>query len=109
MVNIKQKLIGPFNEESELTDFVEESSKILWNLYEQSNELIANSALSYSQMFHLIEKFLSPQPEPRFGMFEMSTAAENAKSSAVMPSSSVIMPAFPSSINFLNPAVVSSK
>jgi hypothetical protein len=43
-------------------------------------------------------------------MFEMSRAAENAKSAAIGGSSSpsVVMPSFPSSINFLNPAVVSS-
>ena len=109
LVNIKQKLIGPFNEDKDLLNFVEESSNLLWNLYEKSNDLIANTSTSYCQMFDLIEKFLSPQPEPKFGMFEMSRAAENANSAALMPSSSVVMPAFPSLINFLNPAVVSSK
>ena len=107
---MKQRLVGPFNEDFEMQDFITDSSKIMWNLYEKSDELVANSTLTYGQIFGLIERLLSPQPEPRFGMFEMSRAAENAKSAAIGGSSSpaVVMPSFPSSINFLNPAVVSS-
>jgi hypothetical protein len=106
-VKIKQMLFGPFSEDFDLDGFTATSSGYLWSFFEKKEDIVPGTILSYGSVVDLIDRLLSPQPEPRFGMFDMSRAAENAQSPAlvmaagVSSSSAVHMPPFPSTISFL--------
>lgn len=100
-------LFGPFSEDCDLESFIASSSLHFWNFFEKKEEKVPGTGLSYGLVVDLIDRLLSPQPEPRFGMFDMSRAAENSQSPATVmttgssSSPAVHMPPFPSTINFL--------
>jgi hypothetical protein len=87
---------------AEYSNFVK---KAYSDLYNQSSNLFDGTTLTCAEAFGLVMRLLSPSPEPKFGMFEASRAAEPLKSAPAVDAP-VRMPAFPSAINFLNPSCI---
>ena len=73
------------------------------DIFNQTSKLFKGTSMTYAETFDLVIRLLSPSPEPKFGMFEASRAAEPVKC-VLATDAPVRMPAFPSAINFLNPS-----
>ncbi|KAJ3305308.1 Short integuments 2, mitochondrial [Kappamyces sp. JEL0829] len=90
-----------------LEEFVAFAQNAHLQLFTRNEEnLFPGTELTYCQVNDLIVRLLSPQTEPKFGMFNAPATSEVSKGLAAAPavSPAVQMPAFPTVINFLNPA-----
>ena len=104
LLKLKSHLFGPFSGVT-IDDYVNSASNTLKNIFDKLETPFLDTSLTFEGVYNLIVRLLLPQPEPKFGMFEVSRAAENsdAPALATLPASTgVYMPAFPSSINFLS-------
>jgi hypothetical protein len=100
LLQVQSQLFG--EKKIEVEDFVLFSKQCYLNFFNREDGQFPSTSLTFGQINDLIDRLLSPLPEPKFGM--VNTPPSDSVQPHIPPSPAVQMPAFPTIINFLNPA-----